>query len=102
MDNNLNGWYPGICGWFTDDKGTKRHCLAGVFHKEDGPASIHKDGTLFWYKEGVLHNASGPAIIYVTGNSEWYLNGKKVRREDVLDTPEKREAYLLEESLRRL
>jgi len=67
-----------INGWHTD-KMFLRHYQNGFRHKEDGPAVTHKEG----YRA-------------------WYLNGKEVRMEDVLDTPEKREAYLLEESLRKL
>jgi hypothetical protein len=118
MDNERNGWY-------TDKDGTRRHYRNGLRHREDGPAAIWLDGTQFWYRNGLrhredgptaiypggyrawylnghLHREDGPAIIYRDGSRAWFLDGKEVRMEDVLDTPEKREAYLLEESLRRL
>jgi hypothetical protein len=118
MEDKRNGWY-------TDNDGTRRHCRDGVihreddpavidpsgfqywsrngqFHREDGPAVIYPDGSLHWWLYGILHREDGPAIIRDDGSQEWHLNGKEVRMETVLNTPEKREAYLLEESLRRL
>jgi len=54
------------------------------------------------YRRGFCHREDGPAVIFEDGSKMWCLDGKDVRMEAVLDTPEKREAYLLEESLRRL
>jgi len=89
-------------GWHTDADGI-RHCYAeGLLHREDGPAIIHPDGRQLWYLAGKLHREDGPAVVYPSGFVFWVLRNKRVTREDVLDTPEKREAYLLEESLRRL
>jgi len=95
MDNKLNGWH-------TDKYGTRRHYRNGLLHREDGPAIIGPGGYQEWYRNGELHREDGPAVIYRDVAQYWYLHGKEVRMEDVLDTPEKREAYLLEESLRRL
>jgi hypothetical protein len=61
-----------------------------------------KTGNQQHYRNGEPHREDGPAVIWQDGTQEWYLSGKEVRMEAVLDTPEKREAYLLEESLRRL
>jgi len=74
MENKRNGWHPiGLPG------------LTFQVH----------------FKEGKVHREDGPAILTFWG-AEWWLEDRKVRMEDVLDTPEKREAYLLEESLGRL
>jgi len=53
--------------------------------------------------DGVIHREDGPAV-FLKGTKRflWVLDGKLTDMETVLDTPEKREAYLLEESLRRL
>jgi hypothetical protein len=72
MEDKLNGWH-------TDNYGIRRHFRKGVVHREDGPA-----------------------IIYLDGSKQWYVHHRLTTMEDVLDTPEKREAYLLEESLRKL
>ena len=72
MENKRNGWY-------TDVLDIKRH-----------------------YHDGELHREDGPAVIFPSGSQYWYRNGKEVSMETVLDTPEKMEAYLLEESIRRL
>jgi hypothetical protein len=95
MDNERNGWH-------TDKYGTRRHYHNGRLHREDGPAVIWPDGDQCWCLKGLFHREDGPAFIYRDGTPAWYLNGKEASMEDVLDTPEKREAYLLEESLRRL
>ena len=89
-------------GWYTDVLDIKRHYHDGELHREDGPALIYPDGAQHWYLNGKRHREDGPAAIYPNGTQYWYRNGKEVRMEDVLDTPEKKEAYLLEESLRRL
>ena len=86
----------------TDRRGTRRHYLKGHLHREDGPAVSHPIGYQRWYRNGKLHREDGPAVIVPNAYPAWYLRGKKVSMETVLDTPEKREAYLLEESLRRL
>ena len=95
MENKRNGWH-------TDFLDIKRHYRKGKLHRKDGPALIEPDGTQRWYRYGKRHRKDGPAIIWKKGGRDWWLNGEKARMEDVLDTPEKREAYLLEESLRRL
>jgi hypothetical protein len=95
MGDKLNGWY-------TDKDGTRRHYQNGLLHREDGPAIIPPNGYRAWWFNGQRHREDGPAIIYRDGSQEWHLNGRLTDMETVLDTPEKREAYLLEESLRRL
>jgi hypothetical protein len=95
MENKRNGWY-------TDKDGTRRHYHNGKRHREDGPAVIYPNGYQSWWINGLLHREDGPAIVCSTGTLFWILNGERVDMEAVLDTPEKMEAYLLEESLRRL
>jgi hypothetical protein len=112
-------------GWITDSEGVSYCYLDGLLHREDGPAITHPDGRKIWYlhgklhredgpaisypngsqgwyRKGELHREDGPAVSYPNGTQWWYLKGKEVDMETVLDTPEKREAYLLEESIRRL
>jgi len=95
VENKRNGWYAG-------ENGDSSHYLDGRLHREDGPAIIYPDGSRVWYLNGHLHREDGPAIIWPSGSRWWYLNGKEASMETVLDTPEKMEAYLLEESLMRL
>jgi len=95
MGNNINGWY-------TDSIGTKRHYRNGKCHREDGPAVIYPDSYQIWYRNGLTHREDGPAVIFPDGFRAWWLNGKTVCMGDVLDTPEKLEAYFLEETIRLL
>jgi hypothetical protein len=43
-----------------------------------------------------------PAIEWWDGDKWWYIKGNRVKREDVLNTPEKLENYLLNETLRKI
>jgi len=118
MEDRLNGWH-------TDKEGTRMHYREGYIHREDGPALIGTNGDQYWLSNGYIHREGGPAVIYPdgyqawylndkrhredgpaviwpNGHQEWFLNGEEVCKRKVLDTPEKREAYLLEESIRRL
>lgn len=52
---------------------TKR--VAGLLHREDGPAFRSKDGTQIWYKHGVKHRLDGPAVIWGDGTKEWWVAG---------------------------
>jgi hypothetical protein len=47
----------------------------GSFHRDDGPAVIHPDGTQFWYQHGVRHRLDGPAIMTSRGECKWYIHG---------------------------
>jgi len=46
-------------------------------HREDGPAVIFHDGTLYWCKHGKVHRdyEDGPAVIYADGSREWRYRG---------------------------
>ena len=48
----------------------------GVYHREDGPATTHPDGSKFWHRYGKLHRTDGPACEYANGAKEWYQDGK--------------------------
>lgn len=48
----------------------------GKFHREDGPAAEHLDGSKAWYINGQRHRIDGPAIESADGSKHWYLNGK--------------------------
>jgi hypothetical protein len=92
----------GLLARFKDDASyiVKLH---GRYHREDGPAIEHSDGSAEWWKNGVRHREDGPALINVDwsqefwlnvprhredgpaiewadGSHEWWLNGKKVKK----------------------
>jgi hypothetical protein len=93
-----NGWYTQV-----DRVGSFReHYQEGRLHREDGPACIFPDGTQMWYVHGELSREDGPAIVCGNGYTFWALNGRLVDREDVLDTPDKVEQYILNQTIERL
>lgn len=47
----------------------------GKFHREDGPAIEHGDGSQFWYENGLVHRDDGPAI-EISHRKMWYRYGK--------------------------
>jgi hypothetical protein len=49
----------------------------GELHRTDGPAVVHYDGRLVWYKNGEIHRLDGPAIENpFDGTVEFWINGK--------------------------
>ncbi len=50
---------------------------AGDFHRLDGPAIIHINGTELWFKDSQLHRLDGPAVMYHTGHKEYWIDGLK-------------------------
>lgn len=50
-----------------------------LYHRLDGPAFVHDDGSKEWYINGKHHRLDGPAVIYTYGRKEWYVNGKRHR-----------------------
>ena len=46
----------------------------GSFHRRNGPAIEHINGSKLWYKDGDRHREDGPACEYADGYKEWYLN----------------------------
>ena len=73
--------------------GTKRWCLNGKYHREDGPAYEHPDGTKAWYLNGKYHREDGPAYENPYGIKRWYLNGEPVHPETLVDLWLEREVF---------
>jgi hypothetical protein len=85
-----------------DQYGNVRYYKKNKPHRTDGPAIEFTSGTKAWYINDKLHREDGPAIEWASGTKEWWLNDKEVRLEDVLNTPEKLENYLLNETLKKI
>ncbi len=49
------------------------------YHRENGPAIIHSDGTKVWFQNGRHHRLGHPAVEYPNGTKYWYKEGKKHR-----------------------
>lgn len=48
----------------------------GQFHRLDGPAVIHENGTKHWFRHGVYHRLDGPSTEWNCGTIEteyWWL-----------------------------
>ena len=56
------------------------HYVDGKFHRVDGPAIKHANGTTNWLFNGKLHREGGPAIECPNGDKEWWFHGKRHRR----------------------
>jgi hypothetical protein len=56
-----------------------------IYHREDGPAIEHVDGSKEWYLNGKLHREDGPAIEYASGNKYWWLSNEEVDPETIVD-----------------
>ena len=62
--------------------GTKRWCINGQLHREDGPAFEYANGDKRWYINNQLHREDGPAIEYADGDKFWYVNGESLTQEE--------------------
>ena len=51
----------------------------GRLHRLDGPALIHANGSVKWYRHGVRHREGAPACVYVNGTRKWYRDGLRHR-----------------------
>jgi len=90
-------------GMIKDAYGNKVWYLNGKKHREDGPAIEYADGDKSWYLKGKYHREDGPALDWPKeGEKHWYLNGRRTSKEEVLNTPEKVEAYMLMQTLEAL
>jgi hypothetical protein len=91
-------------GWYVKRQGgsVREHYQEGLLHRDHGPACIFPDGTQMWYIRGSLSREDGPAIVCGNGTAFWALDGRLVDKEDVLDTPEKVEEYLLNQTIERI
>ena len=63
-------------GWIEDGIGNKRHYVNNKLHNDDGPASIHSNGAVFYYQHGEIHREDGPAVIHPNGEICYYQHGK--------------------------
>jgi hypothetical protein len=61
--------------------GSLAYCENGVFHREDGPAIINSHGQVQYWNRGKISNESGPAVIYMNGDVEYWINGTKIDSE---------------------
>ena len=62
-----------------ESNGGQYWTVDGKYHREDGPALIHKDGTQVWCANGLLHRIDGPAMIWSTGTRVWCINDQMHR-----------------------
>jgi len=53
------------------------YTLNGKLHREDGPAVIRFDGTMWWCKDGIVHRTDGPAYIWNNGVMDYVNNGNR-------------------------
>lgn len=60
-------------------RGDLRYEIAGVLHREDGPALERANGTREWYRYGELHRDDGPAVELENGGQVWYRDGARHR-----------------------
>ena len=64
---------------------------------------IHSNDDKVWMnKNREIHREDGPAIMTDNGKYGWYLNGKRVTKEDVLNTPDKLQKWNVEDLLLKL
>ncbi len=49
-------------------------CLNGKWHREKGPAIIHKNRRMAWYQNNLCHRLDGPGQIWPGGEKYWYIN----------------------------
>lgn len=56
--------------------GTKFWWINGEKHREDGPTIEYANGTKYWHKNNKLHRVDGPAVEYSDGDKFWYKNGE--------------------------
>ena len=54
----------------------------GRFHREDGPAVEHGDGSWAWFRHGKLHRLDGPAVrlVFPDGHVEeqFWIDGREI------------------------
>lgn len=60
-------------------QGKDHYYLAGVLHRDDGPAFVNKKaGIESYYQNGVHHREDGPAEIGPDGFKSYWLNGVRL------------------------
>ncbi len=58
-------------------------------HRESGPAVIHNNGCVEYWRLGQLHNISGPAIQTNSGKKVYYLYGRRLSYEKWIQSKQK-------------
>ena len=53
-------------------------------HRNDGPAKIHRNGTLIWCQNDLTHREDGPAVIAPDGTVGYYLYDKRYTEDEYL------------------
>lgn len=51
-----------------------------LYHNEDGPSIIYKDGAKYWHIHGNLHREDGPASMPLLTVEEWFIDGKRIEK----------------------
>lgn len=62
--------------------GYKFWFLNKKYHRINGPAIIHENGSECWYIYNKLHRIDGAAIVYSDQSPDWYLNGDLCSKEE--------------------
>lgn len=57
------------------------YSVAGVLHRDDGPARVHTNGIREHFRAGKLHNPDGPAMTFPDGVQHWYVHGVRVTQD---------------------
>lgn len=57
------------------------YTVAGVLHRDDGPARVHSNGIQEHYRAGRRHNPNGPAVTFPDGVQQWFVHGNQVTPE---------------------
>ena len=62
--------------------GSKCWCINGQRHRTNGPAVECADGTKWWCINGQLHRTDGPAVEYANGTKYWYFKGERISEKE--------------------
>ncbi len=74
-----------------------------LFKYTDNAIIVESDDSTVWLNmHKKIHREDGPAIITDNGKYGWYLNGGRVTKKEVLNTPAKRQKWNVEELLLKL
>ena len=64
-------------------KNSKYYLVNGIYHRDEGPALISKDGGKIYFKHGKQHRLEGPAVVFTFNklNYQYMINGKEIHKE---------------------
>ena len=65
--------FTGIVEYEDGDK--KEWYKEGKYHREDGPAIEHENGSKEWWFEDKIHRIDGPAVEYSDETKGWWIDG---------------------------